>query len=207
MTDQVLPKPVTDAILLLAAVASFTLICTPAVRGFWPIVLVVALFVSPGMPVYVTYVARKRSPWDVLNPRKQSWAFMFGDTLCVAPALSVAAAAWGLGLVPDFARTKWWWVAMIGLGIVASIVLTKADRKRYEENDALAAYERPDKIFHDKVVVRVLISSLLVLAFPLLFVWTIYTSIIVGLLAGWAVLIVIDDKFRFVDPKWQYDLA
>ena len=207
MTDQVLPKPAADAILILMAIGSFMLICTPAVRGFWPIVLVVALLASPVMPVIVTYLDRKRLPWDVLNPRKQSWAFMFGDTFCVAPALSVASVAWGVGRVPDFARTTWWWVAMIGLGIAASVVLTKADRKRYEENDALAAYECPDKIIHDKVVVPVLISSLLALALPLLFAWTIYTSIIVGLLAGWALLIVIDDKFRFVDPKWQYDLS
>lgn len=149
---------------------------------------------------------QSRPPWRILNPKKQSWAFMFGDPFLLGTMLWVSADAWSKGLIPSFARETWWQFTMTAVGVSAGLVMSTVDRRRYERCGALAAYEMLDKIFHDKVVVLVLFSTLLVNVVPLLWIWSVHAILALALLAGYVALLVIDE-WRNVDPLWQYNLS
>lgn len=173
-------------------------------KGFPAWLLVTVL--STVLTALIGSAVQKRPPWSILNPKKQSWAYMFGDPLCIGFMLWVAADAWGKGLIPSFARESWWQYGMTAIGICAGLIMSAVDRRRYEKNGALAAYEMLDKIFHDKVVVLVLFSTSLICVLPLLWVWSVHTIVVLVLLAVYAALLVIDER-RNVDPLWQYNLS
>lgn len=176
------------------------------ISGHWVVVIIYTIFITVVVPVSVTYIDRKRPFWKVLDPRRQSWAFMFGDPLFLASALGVVSYAYSRESAPAFAYTEAWFLAMYTLGWAASIGLMMADRVRYIQNDALEAYNRPDKMIHDRVVVPVLFSCTFATLPPLMLDWSILVTTTVLLLALWGGLLLVDDKLRFVDPKWQYDL-
>ena len=166
-----------------------------------------AILVALGLTVATSRVVDKRPWWTILNPKRQSWAYMFGDPLCLAPAFAFAAVAWGKGLVPTFVYSWWWLPLGYFVGLVLADVLCALDRVRYSRYGATAALRHPSKRVHDQVAMPAIAGALVVTTAPLLFVWSIWTTLVLLFAAAWFVLVVVDDRLRQVDPCWQYNLV
>lgn len=175
-------------------------------QGFSVTVGIAVAVISVGISVAIGCYARRIPLTRILDVRRQSWAFMFGDLFCLAPILALTASAWGSGYVSSIFAEWWWIVDMTFCGIVAGALMSHIDRKRYYKNKALAAYDQPDKQWHDKVVVWVIAALLAVATLPVVLTSCPERPWILGLFAVYAALLVIDE-LRKVDPCWQYGIV
>lgn len=173
--------------------------------GFSVAVGIAVAIISVGISVAIGCYVRRIPPTRTLDVGRQSWAFMFGDPFCLAPILALTASAWGSGYISSIFAEWWWVVDLTFCGIVAGAMMSHIDRKRYDRNNALAAYDQPDKQWHDKVVVWVVAALLAVATVPVLLTSCPQRPWILGLFAVYAALLGIDE-LRKVDPRWQYGL-
>lgn len=147
--------------------------------------------------------------FELLDIRHQSWAYVFGDAFLLPASLMATTVIWQdqSQQMPHWVRSQWWFVAMATVTIVLSVALNVADTVRYRKYDATRALDNPGKVYHNWVVVPVLIGTLLITAVPVLFVeWSVWTAVVLSGVILWIVLVVVDDKLRFVNPHWQYRL-
>lgn len=173
--------------------------------GFsWAVGVMVAAS-AVGVSVAIGYYARRISPSGILDLRQQSWAFVFGDTLCLAPILGLTAQVWGSARVSSV-FAEWWWITlMVICGILVGLIMTSVDQKRYRDHDALAAYKEPDKQWHDKPVVWTIAALIGTATVPVLLTNCSERLVIIGLAVVYAGLLVVDE-IRGVNPRWQYAL-
>lgn len=124
---------------------------------------------------------------NVLDPRKQSWAFLCDPLL----ALAFGVAAWAYQSPQRHSQLEWidawWWLgvsAIVGLG--ATYVFTLADRPRYYDAYHGAALVSPTKVWHDWPTYWVMFSSAITVIIPLLWVWTWHTWFVLACVLTWA---------------------
>lgn len=111
-----------------------------------------------------------RSLGSVLNPRTQSWAFLFGDFIFLPLAAALLALAWGYIVMPDLRDTRWiaWIAGSTLLGLAAGAAFHWMDAKTYRAHGAGLALDSPTKLAHDFVSYPVLFGGLFCVGVPLL---------------------------------------
>lgn len=180
------------------------------------VVGVVALVASPGVMVFARYALEGGRPYGIFNPKTQSWAFMFGDPLCLMPAL--VALSIGAGHVrPDGRAASMfssggWQSACLIVGMAAGLVFHLADSAAYDRRGVYTAVKSPSKMAHDFVAYPVLVGGLLYLGVPLVIeqIWGgggLLPYVPLGLtgVGVWLVLCTCDAK-RGLDPRDMHPL-
>lgn len=137
-------------------------------RGESLIAPLVVLFVSPILLTFLAVAVEGRTLSELFDPSKQSWAFMFGDSLALTAAAAIAALAWPR--IPQRSWfAGWWWVDISALvGLAAGIRFHLADSTGYRAVGAGLLLDSPTKIAHDLVTYPVLFGALLCVGLPLL---------------------------------------
>ena len=169
--------------------------------------LAVAIF-SPlamfALRVIEVYGSENRTPIEMFNPSKQSWAFMFGDPLLLGYAMM--ALTRGRQGVPGFGPH--WDMLSLAFGIAVSIAFRVVDKQRYVKAGVRDALSSPTKVWHDFAVFPVVLSLLIYAGVPQLkYGWSFHT--VVGLLCvlGFLGLCVADalrDKRGTLKPADQH---
>ena len=108
-------------------------------------------------------------PSGIFDPRTQSWAFLFGDSLFLPFALWAASQSWvWLGRREGQWYQTWWWLCVaLAAGIAAMVVfhfiLDAPDYVRAGHADLLLS---PTKQWHDFVTYPSLAAALVYLGIP-----------------------------------------
>lgn len=177
----------------------------------------VALIVSPGnfswmllaLPVVVSPVAMvilrtriERLPIGTAgDPRTQSWAYLFGDSIF----LPIALLAVGMGyqnVSNGFFTSTLWILASLLIGAAAGTGFHVVDGRGYRNAGAQKALLAPTKLWHDYVVYPVLFGLLFMGGLPQLLpsAWSLWTLVTLGGIVGWAVLGLYFDQKRTINP-------
>ncbi len=116
-------------------------------------------------------ILERRTPWPLLDPRSQSWAFLVYDLMLSPVAAWCCARAWRhSSLIPEYAKSSWWVVACYLLGFAGGLAFHLHDVAAYHAigDSATLLLASPTKIFHDFLVFPVLLGGMLYAAVPLL---------------------------------------
>lgn len=146
---------------------------TAITRGH-PVAAIMVVLVSS--PVAMVLVAWKLEPKgrvrQVLNPRSQSWMFLFGDSLGLTTTAAALAVAWCH--MPDGWYTSVWWaLASAVIGIVGGDLYHYVDSGAYKAAGAQEALKSPTKQVHDRLTYSVLLGGLVYGGVPVLIeVWS-----------------------------------
>ncbi len=172
--------------------------------GHSVVVMIWSLIVSPGIFLSAVF-AEGRMPRLVLSFKNQSWAFLFGDPLCIAPALAVSAMAWrDLPYGESHFYNQLWWVIVSGfLGVMFGLAFYVIDGGKYRKAGVPEALKSPSKICHDLVVYPVLSGALIYGSVPLLFERSWHTWVVISLVVAW-LLLAACDGIRNPDPRWLH---
>lgn len=103
---------------------------------------------------------------QIFNPKKQSWAFMFGDTFLLSFAMIGVTNGWEYVPSSSWFNSLTWVAGAVGLGVLLSVCFALFDWPRYTRSGSEAALVSPTKVWHDWVVFPVLMSLLLFAGVP-----------------------------------------
>lgn len=170
------------------------------------LVLLAPIIISPFMMWLTRQTLEHGQPTGIFNPRTQSWAFLFGDTIALPFTFFMLALSWR-GLKPEgWYRGLWWIMAAFVAGVVIAcvwhFVLDAPGYRAQGYGDLLGS---PTKLWHDFVVYGSLSGALVYLGIPaLLNNFTGYGGLaLVGLIA-WAGLGVADNTVHHLDPQYLH---
>lgn len=125
-------------------------------------VALIPILISPVMMHVVRFGWELGKPDGLLDPRTQSWAFLFGDTIMLPIALGAAAYSWRSLPADGWYRSTWWLLLSIGVGVVFALVfhfvLNAPNYIKAGNGDMMGS---PTSIWHD-VVVYMTLSILIV---------------------------------------------
>jgi|GEM_PF-3930463 len=107
--------------------------------------------------------------------RKQSYAFLFGDSIFLPLAAAMIAQGWHT-LRPDGWHNGWWWPCVAAVaGLAMGYWFRYIDNlPEYRKHDAMGAFVAPSKLLHDgayPMLVSVFTGTLLPLFFDHATVW------------------------------------
>ena len=174
-------------------------------------VLVAVVVLSPAMMLVLRVIELKgdlRRSLQMFNPRKQSWAFMFGDTFLLSYALLALTHGWQSIPADSRFHSIGWAMIALWAGFGLSLVFVLFDRKRYVGAGVERALTSPTKLWHDYTVFPVLLGLLLFAGVPQLWgAWSFHT--VVALLAvllfvGLCAADMVRDKRGTLDPSDQH---
>ena len=150
------------------------------------------------------------------NPKTQSWAFLFGDSLVLPAAMLFIALGREGSVLPAFADSGKWLFAAGLIGLVLGNGFHMWEVDSYRKQDAMDALDAPTKIWHDYVVYPVLVGTIVWAGWPLLVadwqgLWaffSLWTWLALASVGIWIVLgVVLDGKrgLRVYDmhPAWD----
>lgn len=195
--------------LFLWVIVLFNLIVVTTYRGLWAYPVALILAASPVTMYYLATRLEKREWQDLLSLKHGSWAFLLGDTFCVAPAVGMASYNWQT-LPLDGWYYRWWWpVVCLVAGGVAGVAFHRADRGNYIRAGIPRALVSPTKQAHDRCTYTVLFGGALFTILPIVIeMWNTgkYPLMCLG---GWG-LLCICDMVRKLDPtklhvEWDED--
>lgn len=130
----------------------------------------IALCASPLLAIILRMTLEKGTPKGQLDPRTQSWMFLFGDTIFLPFAFGAAMLGWHKLNMSDQWHTGWLWMsASAGIGIVAGVIFHHLDVAPYTKQGMGRALNSPTKIAHDFVAYPVLFAGLVYLGVPVIF--------------------------------------
>jgi hypothetical protein len=133
---------------------------------------VAVVFFSPVMMFILRLIELKgrfKRSLGIFNPRKQSWAFMFGDTFLLSYAMIFLTRGWQSVPSDSVFHSMEWAVMSLVLGCLLSVAFRMFDRKRYIKAGVKDALYTLTKLWHDFGVFPVLLSLLLFMGLPQLF--------------------------------------
>lgn len=172
----------------------------------WSVWCFVALpiVLSPFMMLVLRVTAEHGKPNGLLNPKIQSWAFLFGDSIALPVAFG-AAASWG-----HDASGLW----SQGIGIFVSLVTAAVisggfrhfDAQRYRASGNADRLLSPTKWWHDFVVYPILVTILVYLGIPVLVhhFGSVHCWLMLAGIAAWLAFGVIDITIIKPDPARQH---
>lgn len=154
------------------AAALYFLLTGVVVNGhpFWSFVSV--LFISPVLMAYVGWCER-RHLGEMFHPAKQSWAFLFGDTIVLPATFAILAfiyvTSYGVEISSQLSVFSWWGLGAFAVGYVGGILFNSNERKVYGERGFGSNVRSAGKVYHDLVVVPVLLGAGVFAAWPLVY--------------------------------------
>ena len=131
-------------------------------------VALVPLVVSIYGMLAVRAVVEETLPNGMYNPKTQSWAFLFGDSLVLPAAMLFIALGREGSVLPAFADSGKWLFAAGLIGLVLGNGFHMWEVDSYRKQDAMDALDAPTKIWHDYVVYPVLVGTIVWAGVPLL---------------------------------------
>ena len=146
-------------------------------------------------------------PFDLsgfFKPSVMSWGFVVGDTVVLPLALwfatrghgNIPSASWGYDI--RFAAAS----IVTGLAVVAGF--RKIDGERYVQAGVPTALYSPTKVWHDIVVMSVVVTLFVWLLVPqIMGTWSDETAVAITMLTAFGALIVVDG-LRPPDPAKQH---
>jgi hypothetical protein len=165
------------------------------------------LFVSPLPLLFAARAAEHRYPWDVLDPSRQSWAFMFGG-LALAGLVTTCARSWVTvkrEVVQEYER-GWW----LGVSALIGLALTVAFRWHEAGAYDLLRYDSITKLVFDLVCFFLLATLTVFAGWPVMIGPQIMPArrhrisikgIVAALLVIWLATVVYD---AFIPPDKSY---
>lgn len=130
-------------------------------------VALIPIIISPLMMLIVRIGWENGKPDGLLDPRTQSWAFLFGDTIMLPIALGAAAYSWRSLPAEGWHRSTWWFWLSVAVGVVFALVfhfvLNAPNYVKAGNGDMMGS---PTSIWHDVVVYLSLATLLVFLGAP-----------------------------------------
>jgi hypothetical protein len=198
------------ALCLWAAAFGITLAADHIYRLGWPYVYLIALGFSI-IPMYlVQRFLEKRRP--NYNPRTQSWAFLFGDSLCLPTAMAALAVMRSRIDGDGWFNSIGWSLAAALFGFAATMIAILVDRGLWDYSPGRLV--SPSKLLHDYFTFPIFLGVLFYgLAYLIEAPWSphAYAPILILIsIAGWAAMLGRDvavglDPTKF-HPEWDWSL-
>lgn len=175
------------------------------------------IFFSPVMMLILRFIelirlegAEKRigRALQMFNPRRQSWAFMFGDTFVLSFAMIALTNGWESVPASSWFHSTRWALIAVWIGVVLSLVFMMIDRQRYVNRGIEAALISPTKIWHDMAVFPVVLSLLIFSGVPqIMGNWSFHTVVAlvaITVFTGLCGADMVRDKRETLDPADQH---
>ena len=154
-------------LMVLTWLAAFGLACTYGASGNWLVPALVPIMVSPVMMRFVRYVWEDNQPGGMFNPKTQSWAFMFGDTIAIPIALGFAAVGWRTIESESWFRSPLWLLSALLFGVLfAGIWHFVLETNAYNELNCPDCLRSESKRWHDLPVYASLGGAMFYLGIP-----------------------------------------
>lgn len=171
--------------------------------GWWGLLFPGMLVISPVMMALLRIGFEGPLDRSFFNPRVMSWAFVVGDFMILPLALWFA----GRGRHDVSVSAMSSLISMLicaGIGVFAMLVFRKVDGNRYRSAGWASSLSSPTKVWHDCVVMPVVVALLLWMLIPQ-FIWggsgdtvlSIVFLAIFGFLVG-------ADAWEAPDPRLQH---
>ncbi|MGB3946279.1 MAG: hypothetical protein WBK76_05615 [Candidatus Saccharimonadales bacterium] len=163
------------------------------------------LLISPLMMALLRIAFEGPLTRSFFDPRTMSWSFVVGDLLLLPAALWFAGLGWRQ--LDLSAQTKLVSAGTyVAAGIIVMVMFRKLDGDRYREAGCSLSLKSPTKVWHDCVVMPVVVAlGMWLLAPQLLMERSWYTVVAVVLLGGFFLLNLID-ALNQPDPRRQHPL-
>lgn len=161
--------------------------------------------ISPMVMLLLRITLEYGLPSGLLSPRRQSWTFLFGDTLALPlafGAIGSAGIAHDINTRSDRVLMAW----SIGVAVVVTGAFVTFDRPNYTKTGNKDRLLSPTKLWHDWIVYPVLVAALVYFGVPVLLSGSSsagFWLILVGL-ASWIGLGAIDIVWIKPDPSEQH---
>ncbi len=169
---------------------------------FWCAVGVLAVWLSSPCTMYALRESCEKvgKEMPVFDLKNGSWAFLIGDTVVIPMAMLFALKGW-VGQDQSYWSESYIWLATtFAAGLLAGTIFHLLDGIGYKAKGAAAALSSPTKLAHDFVAYPVLCGGLVYGGVPLLFQWSIWSTLCLGCVVVW-LLLAVCDALRGLDPK------
>lgn len=133
--------------------------------GWWGLLFPGMLVLSPMMMSALRYGFEGPLDLDFIDPRIMSWAFVVGDGVVLPFMLWFAGRGWQAVEISD-AEVLWSTLLCAVAGLVAMVVFRRVDGDRYRKADWASSLKSPTKVWHDCVVMPVVVALTLWLLVP-----------------------------------------
>ncbi len=180
--------------------------------GMWALLFPAMWLVSPIMMALLRVGLEGPLKWSFINPRVMSWCFVVGDGILLPFALWFAGRGWqqlSLTNVELFGSM----VSAVFIGLMVMIGFRKVDGDRYRTAGWESSLYSPTKVWHDCVVMPVVVAMLMFLLAPQLVTWIngsqpmrggdMFISLI--MVSGFIALVAVDGVNQ-PDPRAQHHL-
>lgn len=138
-------KNIFRGVITLYALAIFGML-VGSIRAGNPMVVIIVCLCASVLPMLLLALAmERRSLAGIADPARQSWAFLFGDTLFLPFMAAMLALGWRrLDQMGAHWYNAWWWVGLSALaGLVVGIAFHAMERANFES----MAFNSPTKLF------------------------------------------------------------
>ena len=185
--------------------ATFILGVQAVKHGWWQVLPVGMLLISPVAMAVLRY--SYEDPFSLngfLKPSVMSRAFVVGDILLLPAALGFAGRGWQVVPGDGWGYSLWFALVAFAAGISSAVVFRRFDGPRYMDAGVPTALLSPTKMWHDLVVMPVVIALFVWLLAPQLFgAWSSDAFMALTFLVGFGVLVVAD-ALNPPDPAGQH---
>jgi hypothetical protein len=189
---------------LLGALAFLTM-CKMGFSGSaW--IVVMPIIVSPVAMLILRITVERGLPAGLLDPRTQSWSFLFGDSISIPLTLLFSSFGWRryVDAEPDWFLQHWrlWLAISVTVGVVAAclfhFVLDGPNYRREGHGDRLGS---PTKLWHDIPVYFSFGATMCMLGIPVLIGdFTGYGIWVLVSFMSWLALAGCDATFHKLNP-------
>lgn len=171
--------------------------------GMWGLLFPGMLLLSPIMMALLRFGFEGPLGLRFFDPHAMSWAFVIGDCIVLPFMLWFAGRGWQAVDISD-AQVLWSTLLCALAGLVAMIVFRKIDGDRYHRVDWSSSLKSPTKVWHDCVVLPVVVALTLWLLVPQ-FVMNVTADTVFAVvcLGVFAALVGIDFVYE-PDPRKQH---
>lgn len=146
-------------------------------------------------------------PFDLagfFKPSIMSWGFVVGDTLVLPLAVWFAVRGYENVPASSWGHSLWFAATSIVAGLVVIVGFRKVDGGRYVQAGVPMALYSPTKVWHDIVVMAVVVTLFVWLLVPqVVGAWSDEMAVAIAMLAAFGALIVIDG-LNPPDPTKQH---
>lgn len=161
----------------------------------------VPIIVSPATMLYLRLTMEEGRPAGLLNPGKQSWAFLYGDMLMLPIVFISMALGWRrLADEQGFHMQFWWFLVSVAAGCIIAAVWRYSEVQTYKRLGGKDRLDSPTKLWHDYVVYGSLGTLLVFGGLPVVILdFTSHGWAALVAFGGW-VLLGLADSLRKLDP-------
>ena len=151
-------------------ILAYSLVCLGAVNRMPVFYLAIApIVISPVCMYIIRQSMEYGRPSGMFDPRTQSWAFLFGDTIALPLTFLFLAIGWRQLDSTGWYKSNWWYFVCLVLGVlVACGWHFLLDGPGYTADGFGSLLGSPSKLWHDFTVYGSISGALFFLGIPML---------------------------------------